>query len=98
MTEKRVSGIRDCLVPKSLRPAHEQNGQTPPVLQQYDERELVIVRQQSLVESVQIVPDQMMQCQTGVLRRALNEPIKREPFLNLKLLIAHVPLAFGGGV
>jgi hypothetical protein len=54
-------------MPKSLRPAHEQDGQTPPILQQHGERELVVVPQQVLVKSVQLFPDQMMQRQTGML-------------------------------
>lgn len=95
MTEKRVSRIRAGPVPKSLRPAHKQGRQTPPILHQHNERELVVVRQQLLVESVQLFPDQMMQRQTGMLRGALNEPVKRKPPLNLKSLVGH---AFGGGV
>jgi len=50
---------------------------------------MVVVPQQSDIQRIQLLSNQMMQGHAGVLRRALNQPIQCVPFLNLKPLINH---------
>ena len=50
---------------------------------------MVVAPQQFGIESIQIIPHQVVQCHTGMLRCTLNQPIQRVPLLNLKPLVKH---------
>jgi hypothetical protein len=66
-----------------------------PILKQIDEGILVIVSYQPRIQSIEFITHDMMKGHAGVLGRALDKPIQRVPFLNLKPVVTH---ALGGGI
>jgi hypothetical protein len=69
-----------------------------PVLQEIDQRLLVVELKELGVDDVQLVANQVVEGHARVLCSALDEPVERETFLNLKLPVSHTIYAFGGGV
>src|SRR6185436_17258940 len=90
------------MFPKPRRPAENNRGAEVPVLQQIDQREVVVKSNQSGVDGVQLITHQMMKRHSSVLGRSLDEPVEREPLLDLVLehlgFHATSAWAFGGGV
>jgi hypothetical protein len=62
-----------------------------PILEQVYERVLVIQEEKPRIERIQFIAHEMMKCHSGVLGRALDQPIERQALIDLalQLLIAH---------
>ena len=89
MPEKGMTPAAAGLPPKPGRPSEQKRGRWLPILQQIDERILIVIPNQSWIQGIERIPDHMMKCHARVLRSALNEPIQRVPFLNFQPFVRH---------